>query len=222
MVEGLNFRNLAIHGVVFIENEDDLNPFIEFLNSVKNIDLPEGLDGHIVNINEEEPTDSTLIIADQLPEGPVVRQSSIDLVAISFDEDDDLSISIDASKNMLDLANEIFDEILTRKDVHILSFDMEYALSAGFSELPISTEVPERFESTGVKLVDDEHEYIIQSTDSGPWLDNESPKEKDGDKEKPGVSVHTELKQHFDVEETGDFINARKQDIEEALELFTS
>lgn len=218
-------ENIAIHGVVFVDGDED--KIIEILRRAKEIELPENLDSQIVNITEEDPQSSALIFSEGLPQNPVISQGSIEMIAVSVEDDGDISISVDLSPEFIDTAISLFENILDKHEIHFTDCDFDYVIDGEFNELDFDIKGPDGLEYHGVKLRKDEHEFIIQSEGTPPWENEEFGSTDDSETEDQEASsenvtsVSVMGSKHFDIEESGDFIRDRIENVEQTLELIT-
>ncbi|KAA9408443.1 hypothetical protein EGO51_01075 [Haloarcula hispanica] len=225
MTSIIHLENIAIHGVVFAEG--DKEKIIDTLERAKKINYPEKLDSQLVNLNHDDPEGSALIFSDGLPQDTIIRQGTVELIALSVDDDGDVSISIDLAPDSLETAVQLFESVLEVEDVHVTDFDLEYTIERKFNELNITIEGPEELTYSGVRFAEDSHDYIVQSSGSDSWTEDEpespvdpkSEKKEESDVEDGNTNVSVSASGHFDVKESGEFINDRIQDVKQTLEL---
>lgn len=227
----IELRNIAISGFVVIDEDDDDDKILEILNEIKGIELPAKFASQLVNVTKGNLNESALIFSDGLPEGPVTPKSSIELIAITVDDDKDISFSMSVSPSLVDSTIKVLDTILSLEECHVTGFDLEYTIEQEFLELVFAVDGPEEFDYKGVKFGDGTYDYIVQSSPSGSWddddgemaienfendKDNQESKERESEDDIASVSVMTI--EHFTVDDSADFINERIQNIDETIE----
>lgn len=222
MPDQIEQDNLVIHAWVFVEDDPEL--ILNVINRVNDLDLPSEFDSQIVNISEDNPEESALVFSDGLPQHPVITRGSVELLAVSVDEEDDISISVDVSPQHYELARELFNTILPLSDIHISTFDLDYTISADFEDLIFSISGNDELDYEGVKFAKDNDSYIIQSTSVGSWGREEetqggggTPEKEDSESVHEVTSASVAIVEHLDVAEADDFINDRIQDVEATL-----
>lgn len=226
MTNDIRLQNLIIHGTIFLE--DDSERIIEIFKQAEGVERSEELNSQLVNIDNDDPSNSALVFSDGLPDEPVISPGTVELITLSVDDEGDISLSIDLSPEIRDSAVRLFNAILSQAKVHVTDFDLEYKIDRAFSDLLISIDGPERFDYKGVKFGDGEYDYIVQSTSSGRWVNGEGaepqsvPDDTEESDQEEATSVSIFSLKHFDVDESGDFIERRIQDVEKSLELITS
>jgi len=220
MPEDFELQNLVIRGTIFLEDESD--KIIEIFNDLKNVDKPEALDSQIVNIDEDNPESSALVFSDGLPEEPVIGQGTVEMILLSIDDDNDISISIDLSPELYSSSVELVNTLLGHKKLHITDFDFAYLSESNFSEFNVSIEGPSELDFSGVKFSAEGYDFIVQSSDGSQWLHPEEPDQQSDDPEEVennSTSASVYHQQHFDVEESGEFVRDRIMQVNEILEL---
>ncbi|WP_232685913.1 hypothetical protein [Halobacterium zhouii] len=221
MESKISLQNIAIRGTLFLEENGEL--IEQILGDVKKTELPPELDSQVVNIDQENPKNSALIFSDGLPDGPVIAPGSIEIFSLSVDDDGDISVSVDFSAENLEVLEGLFNAIVSHTSIHITDFNPKYKIDYAFSELVFEVNGPEDFEYTGVKFSDGKYDHIIQSSSSEGWLDDESVtsepnEEEEADSIEDGNTAVTIMNQeHFDIEDDGDTIQHRVEDIQKTL-----
>lgn len=224
MPDDIALENVVVHGFVFLDEDSEI--ILDILNSVKGLDLPEEFDSQVVNISEDSPEESALIFSDGLPQDPVIEKGSIELIAISVDGDDDLSLSVDLSPSHYEVIGELFDSILPHSDIHVTDFDVDYTVEEEFSDLSFSIDGPEDFDYKGVKFTSSESSFIVQSTTGADWkkgstqLISEKSVDEEEISEETMTAISAQSTEHFDVSEGDEIIDQRRQEIEETIESF--
>lgn len=229
MSDEFNLNNVSIHGYIFMD--DDKEEKIEILSELPDIEIPAELDSQMVNIDKGNPDNSAIIFSDGLPEDGIISQGSVEVIAVSIDDDGDISFTLDLSTEFIETAEVVIETLLDSKELHISDFDLDYSIQRGFGDIGLSVEGPSEFQFKGVRFDDGKYDFIVQSSNTDDWnpqmdesakvgdVEGDDSEEEDGDESITSVSVFAI--QHFDVQDSSDFIRARIEEVEERIRELT-
>jgi hypothetical protein len=150
------------------ENESDEH-LIEALRRIQNLSQPEFLSNQIVDIDDEDVTESVILFADRFPSGPPSPNNLSNHIFVEIDGDGDIHIHAEGDGDAIAEYQSFYEEILEEfGELVVAQLDFKLESEVNFDRLDLPVDRDSKYQIDGVQLTYDGENYIIsrQSDDS--------------------------------------------------------
>lgn len=158
----LQFEYISVCGYSEYGNKEDLLRDLELL---KNIHKPDELVNQIIDIDDEDVTESGIIFSDKSPERLAQKETNTIYIVVT---DGEIHFHADFEFRMLNDVQQSFDEAVGILDeMEIRKFWAEISIHRDFDELTVPVDWSTDYDVSGIRIDHESSKYIIQEDNEG-------------------------------------------------------
>lgn len=156
----VSLSQFTLCGYIIVEEQDhSLSNIFEYIRDLPN---PESLPNQFVNINDESPEESIIILTGSAPEEETRFDEHDNRISVDVDEDGDVHIHAEGDSSQISEYQSIFMDILNEYDELVMAhLDFGMKIDASFDELDLPVIRDSEYRIDGVQLTEGSESFII-------------------------------------------------------------